>query len=59
MAVGEAVASHLKPIQERYDYYLKNKDYIAEVYTKSADIASKIAESTIRKVYKKVGFLQK
>lgn len=58
-AVGEAVASHLKPIQERYNDYMKNKDYIVSVYTKSAEIASKIAESTLRKVYKKVGFLQK
>ena len=59
LAVGEAVAAHLKPIQERYSYFIKNKDYVAEIYTKSAEIASKIAESTLRKVYKKVGFLQK
>ncbi len=58
-AVGEAVAAHLKPIQEKYNDYMKNKDYIVSVYTKSAEIASKIAESTLRKVYKKVGFLQK
>ncbi len=59
LAVGEAVASHLKPIQEKYNYFMKNKDYVVDVYTKSAEIASKIAESTLRKVYKKVGFLQK
>ncbi len=59
LAVGEAVAAHLKPVQERYDYFMKNKDYISEVYTRSSEIAGKIAESTLRKVYKKVGFLQK
>ena len=59
LAVGEAVAEHLKPIQEKYNYFMKNRDYVVDVYTKSAEIASKIAESTLRKVYKKVGFLQK
>ena len=59
LAVGEAVAAHLKPIQEKYNYFMKNRDYVVDVYTKSAEIASKIAEGTLRKVYKKVGFLQK
>ena len=59
LAVGEAVAEHLKPIQEKYNYFMKNRDYVVDVYTKSAEIASKIAEGTLRKVYKKVGFLQK
>ncbi|MDP4118148.1 MAG: tryptophan--tRNA ligase [Bacillota bacterium] len=59
LAVGEAVASHLKPIQQRYEYFIKNKDYVTEIYSKSAEIAGKIAESTLRKVYKKIGFLQK
>ncbi len=59
LAVGEAVAAHLKPIQDRYNDYMKNKDYVVDIYTKSAAVASKIAESTLRKVYKKVGFLQK
>lgn len=55
LAVGEAVAQHLKPIQEKYDYYLQNKDYLKEIYTKSEQTASYIASKTMNKVYKKLG----
>ena len=57
-AVGEAVAEHLRPIREKYEDLIKNKDYIIQVVTKSDEIAAKIAAHTLRKVYKKVGFLQ-
>lgn len=55
LAVGEAVAEHLKPIQEKYEYYLSNKDYLKEIYTKSEQTASFIASKTMFKVYKKLG----
>ncbi len=55
LAVGEAVAQHLKPIQEKYEYYLSNKDYLKEIYTKSEQTASYIASKTMNKVYKKLG----
>lgn len=55
LAVGEAVAMHLKPIQEKYEYYLNNKDYLKEIYTKSEQTASYIASKTLNKVYKKLG----
>lgn len=55
LAVGEAVAEHLKPIQEKYEYYLSNKDYLKEIYTKSEQTASYIASKTMNKVYKKLG----
>ena len=56
-AVGEAVAAHLKPLRETYADLLKNKDYLEKIYTESARQASAIAERTLRKVYKKVGFI--
>lgn len=55
LAVGEAVAECLRPIQERYAYFLENKDYLKEIYHKSEQTAAYIAEKTLRKVYKKVG----
>lgn len=58
-AVGEAVVGLLKPVQEKYDEYMKNKDYLAGIYTDSAKKASYIAEKTLRKVYKKMGFVKK
>jgi len=49
----------LKPIQTKYDEYLKNKDYLANVYTESAKKAIAIADRTLNKVYKKVGFVKR
>ena len=36
-AVGEAVVEHLRPIQERYADYSKNKDYLEQCYRASAE----------------------
>lgn len=55
--VGEAVAEHLIPIQQKYEDYMKNKDYLESVYKKGAENASKISSRTINKVKKKVGFI--
>lgn len=57
-AVAEAVADTLKPIQERYNDLMKNKDYLEEVYKESAARASYVANKTLSKVYRKVGFVQ-
>ncbi len=55
--VAELVVEELKPIQERIDYLLKNKDYLEEIYKKGARKAEAAASKTLRKVQKKVGFL--
>ncbi|MGE4283987.1 MAG: tryptophan--tRNA ligase [Clostridia bacterium] len=57
--VAEAVIESLKPIQERYKELMNNKDYVQQIYSASAQKASSIAERTLRKVYKKVGFVPK
>ena len=59
MAVGEAVVSVLKPIQERYADLTKNKDYIDHVIKENAEKASYYSNKTLRKVQKKVGFPEK
>ena len=59
IAVAEAVADCLKPVQERFYELQKDKDYIQSVYRAGAEKASKIAYKTLRKVYKKVGFTER
>ena len=56
-AVGEAVIETLRPIREETKRLLKDKAYLESVYRDGAQKASYVAEKTLRKVYKKVGFL--
>ena len=58
-AVGEAVVELLRPVRERTEDLLKNKDYLEAVYRRGAEQASHIAERMLAKVYKKVGFVLK
>ena len=56
-AVGEAVAETLRPIREETERLLADKAYLESVYRAGAEKASYAAEKTLRKVYKKVGFI--
>ena len=56
-AVGEAVVELLRPIREETERLLADKAYLEGVYRAGAERASRVAERTLRKVYKKVGFL--
>jgi tryptophanyl-tRNA synthetase len=58
-AVGEAVVETLRPIREEAQRLLKDKAYLESVYRAGAEKASYVAEKTLRKVYKKVGFIAK
>ena len=55
--VGEAVIETLRPIREEATRLLKDKAYLENVYRDGAQKASCVAEKTLRKVYKKVGFV--
>ena len=57
-AVGEAVVETLRPIREEAERLIKDKAYLDEVFRKGAEAASYVADKTLRKVYKKVGFYQ-
>ncbi len=59
LAVGEAVAEGLAPLKSKYDEYMKNRDYLEKIYTESSQKASQLAERMLRKVYKKIGFIQR
>ncbi|WBY64294.1 MAG: Tryptophan--tRNA ligase [Thermocaproicibacter melissae] len=56
-AVGEAVVEHLRPIRERFDDYMKNRDYLEQCWTEGAEKAYSISIRTLRKAMKKIGFL--
>lgn len=58
-AVGEAVVEHLRPIQERYAAYSKDKAYLEKCYTEGAQKALAISSRTLNKVMKKIGFIPK
>lgn len=55
--VGEAVAQELSPVRESYKKLSADKSYLQQCYRDGAERASRIAERTLQKVYKKVGFL--
>ena len=56
-AVGEAVVELLRPIREETERLLKDKAYLESVYKEGAERAQYLANKTLRKVYKKVGFV--
>ena len=56
LAVGEAVISKLKPLQEEVARLEKDKAYIDSVIKNNAEKANYFATKTLRKVQKKVGF---
>lgn len=56
-AVAEAVVETIRPIREEYDRIIKDKEYLKSVYTVGAERAARIANRTLKKVYKKVGFI--
>ena len=56
-AVAEAVVEELRPVRERFDRYMGDKEYLLDVAAKGAEKASRIAGRTLTKVMKKVGFV--
>jgi len=56
-AVGDAVIETLAPIREEATRILKDKAYLESVYKAGAEKAGYVANKTLRKVYKKVGFV--
>ena len=55
-AVGEAVISVLKPLQEEVARLEKDKAYIDSIIKENAEKAQYFANKTLRKVQRKVGF---
>lgn len=57
--LGQLIADSLKPIREKHKEFISDKAYLEKVMKEGAEKASYFANKTLRKVYKKVGFLQK
>lgn len=55
-AVGEAVVEALRPIREETERLLGDKGYLETLYRQDAEKAAALANRTLRKVHKKVGF---
>jgi tryptophanyl-tRNA synthetase len=58
-AVGEAVAEELRPVRERFEDLMRNKDFLESTYTESAKKALHFSDRTLQKVYKKLGFVKR
>ena len=56
-AVGEAVVELMRPVREEAQRLMGDKAYLESVYKEGAERARYLAEKTLRKVYKKVGFV--
>ena len=58
IAVGEAVADELAPLQAEYERLLKDKAYIEGCIKQNDEKAAYFANKTLRKVMKKVGLTE-
>ena len=58
LAVGEAVADHLKPIRDRFAELRSDKTQLESFYHAGADKALYVSQKTLSKVYKKIGFIR-
>ena len=57
VAVAESVIAQVEPVRNEYERLIKDKAYLEQCYRKGAEQASKVANRTLGKMYKKVGFL--
>lgn len=55
--VAEAIVEELSPIQEKVKELTSNKEYLEAIYKKGAEKANYIANKTLRKMQKKIGFI--
>ncbi len=57
--VGEAVVELLRPIREEAERLIMDKAYLETIYKEGADKAARAAGRTLRKVQKKIGFVER
>ena len=58
MAVGEACADALAPVQAEFDRLMKDKAYLETVMKNGSDMANYMAARTMSKVRRKIGFVE-
>lgn len=55
--VAEAIILELEPIQNKVNELLGNKSYLEQIYKSGSDKANYVANKTLRKMQKKIGFI--
>ncbi|WP_138158794.1 tryptophan--tRNA ligase [Peptoniphilus catoniae] len=55
--LGDVIVEGLRPLRESFKEIRSDKSYLEKVYKEGADKASYLANKTLRKVYKKMGFI--
>lgn len=55
--VAEAIVEELEPIQKKVKELTENKEYLESIYRKGAEKANYVANKTLRKMQKKIGFI--
>ena len=55
--VAEAIVSELEPVQIKVKEYVGNKAYLEGIYKRGAEKANYVANKTLRKMQKKIGFI--
>jgi len=55
--VAEAIVAELEPIQKKIAEYIGNKAYLEDIYKKGSEKANYVANKTLRKMQKKIGFI--
>ena len=58
-AVTDATIETLAPIQEKFAQYMGDKAYLETVYRQGAEREGRLAERTLQKLMKKIGYVQK
>ncbi len=59
LAVGEAVADHLEPVRSEFARLIADKAYLTECMSNGAQQAYHLTSKLIRKVYRRVGFIDR
>ena len=57
--VADAIIATLEPIQAEYNRYMSDKAHLEAIYRQGAERAGRLAERTLSKAMKKIGFIAK
>lgn len=59
VAVAEAVIENLRPIREKYQMIVQDKEYLQKCYSEGAEKAMRISQKTLDKAMRKIGFIKR
>lgn len=57
--VADTIIATLEPIQAEYNRYMSDKAHLETIYRQGAERAGRLAERTLSKAMKKIGFIAK